>query len=34
MESMGAEGRKKAKKEFDVNDVISKHLKIYNSYLN
>lgn len=34
MESMGAEGRKKAEKEFDVNDVINKHLKIYNSYLN
>lgn len=33
MESMGLEGRRKAEKEFDVNDVIKKHLEIYNSYL-
>lgn len=33
MESMGMEGRKKAEREFNVKDVISKHLEIYNSFV-
>lgn len=31
---MGIAGRKKAEIEFDVQDVINKHLEIYSSYLN
>ena len=31
---MGSESRKKAEREFDVKDVISKHLKIYDSLVN
>ena len=33
MSKMGAESRKKAEREFDIRDVISKHLLIYNSFL-
>jgi len=33
MISMGISGRKKAEKEFDVNDVIKSHLSIYNSFV-
>lgn len=34
MTEMGKRGREKAEREFDVNDVASKHLEIYNSVLN
>jgi glycosyltransferase involved in cell wall biosynthesis len=33
MVTMGINGRLKAEKEFDVADVIKKHLEIYNSYI-
>jgi glycosyltransferase involved in cell wall biosynthesis len=33
MQQMGAAGRLKAEREFDVQDVINKHLEIYNSVL-
>lgn len=33
MVKMGVEGRKKAEREFNIKDVISKHLEIYNSFV-
>lgn len=34
MKTMGAAGRRKAEQEFNVKDVIRKHLDIYNSFVN